>query len=293
MRTIRWCIVVFALHAVPLFAAEAHLTFTRSVPPEINLAPMQRLALVEPRGSDALLDSFIDLFLEYVDDSGALQIEKIIDGRLETFDATAMRRLRRQHPADGYVSVIHFECQATPRSAEGSERDLSGTRVKRLHVWIDAVCDARLEFRHPDGEPFVSYSTHGDGTSPRTTELTADERATAYHQAARYAALSAADIITPRTVHDSIDLDPSAPLFDEGFGMIQFDRLSAARALWEAALAQHRDSAPLRYNLAALCEATGDFNAGRKYLQAAIGLAPRNRHYRDELEALQRRAAGK
>ena len=287
------CTIAIVFHAAALFAADVHLIFTRTIPPAIDLPGVQRLAVVETHGSDEMLTAFIDHFLEYVDESGTLQIEKAAAGRFDTLDANAMKRLRRQHPADAYAGVTLFVCSGTDRSAEGSERDLSGTRVKRTLMWIDAVCEAHLQIRHPDGEPFVTFGTRGQGTSPRVEELTADERDVAYRQAARYAALNAADMLTPRIVHDSIDLDPNAPRFDEAFGMIQSERLREARAIWEAALPRHRDLAPLHYDLGALCEAMADFTAARRYLQAAVHLDPHNRLYRDELGMLHQREARK
>jgi tetratricopeptide (TPR) repeat protein len=96
-------------------------------------------------------------------------------------------------------------------------------------------------------------------------------------------------MITPRQLRESIELDHAAPSFDEGWAMIRSDRLQEARAIWEAALSQHRDSAPLHFNLGALCEASGDLAAAQRYLQAAVKIAPTERRYREELELLRRR----
>lgn len=293
MRTIRWCSLTIALFATTLFAADIHLAFNRTVPPPIDLAPARRLTVVEAVGSDAVLDSLIDRFVDYVDEAGALQIDKTRGARLESLDEPGLKRLRRHHPADLYVSVTLFNCRGMQHRAEGSERDASGERVKRVHTWVDVGCEVHLEIRHPDGHPFVSFTTRGEGTSPRVEELTSDERDIAYQQAARYAALSAAEMITPRIVRDSIDLDENAPRFEEALTMIQSERFGDARAVWEAALPLHRDSAALQYDLAAVCEATGDFSAARHYLQSAVRLSPHNRRYLDELQMLQRRVAGK
>ncbi len=75
--------------------------------------------------------------------------------------------------------------------------------------------------------------------------------------------------------------------------MINAERLRDARAIWESALRQHRDSAPLQYDLGAVCEALGDYAAARRYFQSAVRLSPADRRYREELTLLQRRNARK
>ena len=121
-----------------------------------------------------------------------------------------------------------------------------------------------------DGKKLFSYTVRGEGTSPRSVSLTDDERAVAFAQASHYTAVSAAEAITPRKLRESIELDDTAPSFDEGYAMISSERLADARAIWEAALQRHRDSAPLRFNLGAVCEAAGDVKAARAYFQSAV-----------------------
>jgi hypothetical protein len=295
MRTIRWCSVAIALQAAALFAADARLTFYRTVPPPVDVAPAERLAVIYAIGDSEMVNSFIDWFVEYAGKSGKLRIESAVENNqhLTSMEERALKKLRREHPADAYIGVNLFTCSGTQRSAEGSERDVTGARVRRLHIWVDAVCQARVEIRRPDGRPFVTFTTRGEGTSPRATSLTSQERDVAFQQAARYAALNAAEMITPRVVRETIDLDESAPQFAEGMAMINSERLPDARAIWEAALPLHRDSAALQYDLGAVCEATGDFAAARQHLQSAVRLVPHNRRYREELEILQRRISRK
>src|SRR5262249_45571480 len=161
-----------------------------------------------------------------------------------------------------------FTCSGTDRSAEGSERDNTGERVKRLHHWVDVVCESRVHVMDRNGKKLFSYTARGEGTSPRSTSLTDDERAVAYGQAAHYAAVSAAEAITPRKIRETIELDETAPAFDEAYAMITSERLADARAIMEAALQRHRESAPLRFNLGAVCEAAGDTKAARDYYQS-------------------------
>jgi tetratricopeptide (TPR) repeat protein len=170
---------------------------------------------------------------------------------------------------------------------------VDGGRIKRVHEWVDASCLARLDIRSDTGKRLFSLTAHGEGTSPRSTSLTAEERDIAYEQAARYAALSAADMITPRMIRESIELDETAPSFAEGMAMISADRLQDARAIWEVALRQHRDSAPIYYNLGAISEALGDIESAHRYLQSAVRLLPAEPRYRQELQLLQRRNARK
>ena len=108
------------------------------------------------------------------------------------------------------------------------------------------------------GKKILSYTARGEGTSPRAVSLSPDERDVAFEQAARYAAVSAAEGITPRRVRETIEFDENAPSFDDGFAMVSSERLEDARAIWQAAARRHRDSAPLYFNLGAVSEAIGD-----------------------------------
>src|SRR5207244_10565463 len=95
-------------------------------------------------------------------------------------DERALQLLRREHPADAYLGVTAFSCQGTDRSAEGSETDSTGERVKRMHRWVDVVCEARVQVMDGNGRKLFSYTVRGEGTSPRATLLSADERNGAY-----------------------------------------------------------------------------------------------------------------
>jgi len=170
------------------------------------------------------------------------------------------------------------------RSGTGSERDAYGSRVQRLHIWLDAECAARLDIRNDRGRNLMTLNVRGEGTSPRSTALSAEERDVAFEQAARYTALNAAEMITPRIVRETIELDDSAAAFDEGMAMIQANRLADARAIWEVALRRNRGSAALNFNLGAVCEAAGDLPAARKFFQSAIRLAPLEPRYREEMK---------
>jgi tetratricopeptide (TPR) repeat protein len=289
---IRKCIAALVFQASAAFAVGPHVAFVRTVPAPHDLSPAKSIAVIYAIGDNQKITTFVENFVEYVDRSRTLRVENAVEDNqhLTTFDGAAMKRLRHDHPADAYVGIGLFTCDGAERHAEGSEHDVDGGRVKRVHHWVDASCLARLDIRSDTGKRLFSLTAHGEGTSPRsTTSLSAEEKDVAYEQAARYAALSAAQMITPRMVRESIELDETAPSFAEGMSMIASDRLQDARAIWEVALRQHRDSAPLYYNLGAVCEGLGDVEAAQRYLQSAVRLLPADRRYRQELQLLQRR----
>lgn len=286
----RWT-ALLVLQATAGFAIGPHIAFVRVMPAPHDLSPARSIAVIYAIGDNQKITTFVEYFVEHVDRSGTLRVENAVEDNqhLTAFDGAAMRRLRRQHPADAYVGIGLFTCDGAERRAEGSEHDVDGSRVRRVHQWVDASCLARLDIRSDTGKRLFSLTAHGEGTSPRSASLTLEERDVAYEQAARYAARNAAEMITPRMVRESIELDETAPSFSEGMSMIASDRLQDARAIWEVALRQHRNSAALYYNLGAVCEAAGDIEAAHRYLQSAVRLVPTDRRYREELQLLQRR----
>src|SRR5437763_7666210 len=261
------------LMATGVFAS-ARVSFVRALPATYDLAPAERLAFIYAIGDSESIYDFVTDFIHAADRAGAYRIEIAVENSHHLVaDETALQLLRREHPADAYPGVTAFTCGATDRSAEGSERDSTGERVKRVHHWVDVVCEGRVHVMDGNGRKLFSYTMRGEGTSPRSASLSNDERAVAYEQAAHYAAAMAAEAITPRKVRESIELDETAPAFDEAYAMVTSERLADARAIWEAALQRHRDSASLRFNLGAVCEAAGDLKAARAYFQSAVKAA--------------------
>ena len=270
------------LQAAAAFAGP-RLTFTRTVTSAYSIAPGQRVAVIYAIGDHQAIATFVDDFVDDVDRAGTLRIENAVENNQHPVHEKDFRRLRRVLPADKYVGVSAFTCTGTQRSATGSEHDAYGERVQRMHVWIDATCEAKLDVRDEHGQRLMAFSVRGEGTSPRASSLTPEEREVAFEQAARYAAFNAADMITPRVVRETIELDEAAPAFDEGMSMIDANRLQDARALWEVALRRNRASAPLNFNLGAICEAIGDSTSAKKYFQSAVRLAPNESRYRVEM----------
>jgi tetratricopeptide (TPR) repeat protein len=278
------------LPATAALANPPRLSFTRTVAPAHDLAPAERLAVIYAIGDNTKIDTFIEHFVDLVSRAGVLRIANAVENNHHLIvDERSLRAIRRELQADAYLGINRFTCSGEEKSAEGSEHLENGERVKRMHHWIDAICSARVDVLNGDGKRMFSYVVRGEGTSPRSIALTEDERDVAFEQAARYAAVIAADAITPRTVRETIELDEHAPSFDEGFAMIGSERLDDARAIWLAAAARHRDSAPLFFNLGAVSEAIGDFSAAGDYYEQAAQLAPKERHYRSELNLFRRR----
>src|SRR5262245_26500498 len=281
------------LSAWSLFAVPPRISFIRAQPATYDLAPAERLAFIYAIGDSEHVRDFVADFTDAVDRTGAYRVENATEhGHHVVGDDVALQIIRREHPADAYLGVTAFTCRATERSAEGSERDTAGERVKRLHHCVDVVGEARVPVMERSGQRLFSYTTRGEGTSPRAVPLTDDERGVAYAQAAHYAAVAAAEAITPRRVRESIELDETAPAFDEAYAMISSERLADARAIWEAALQRHRDSAALRFDLGALCEAEGDMTAAQRYYESAVRLSA-DRRYAREFDLFRKRNASR
>lgn len=287
----RRCLALLLLGVASTAAAAPRISFLRRVPAMHDLAPAERIAVIYALGDSDKVQVFVERFVDVVSRSGTLRVTNAVENNhhVAALDGAALVALRHDHPADAYLGVNLFTCSGMERTAEGSERDVDGGRVKKMHHWIDATCSARIDVHGADGRRLFSYRVRGEGTSPRAISLTADEKDVAYDQAARYAANLAAEAITPRSVRESIELDDSAPSFDDGMAMVDAGKLDDARAIWLSALRRHRDSAALNFDLGALAEAMGDLEAARGYFQTAVKLSPGEGRYKSELRLVQRR----
>ena len=289
MRSRLLAVLVLALAGS--VSAAPRLTFTRNIAAPHDLAPAERIAVIYAIGDSDKVQTFVERFVDAVARAGTLRVTNAVENNhhYAAHGSRDLATLRREHPADAYLGVNLFTCTGVERTAEGSEHEPGGERVKKTHHWIDATCTARVDIVGSDGRKLFSYRVRGEGTSPRSTALSEDEKAVAYEQAARYAANIAAEEITPRRVRESIELDDTAPSFDDGMAMIEAGKLGDARAIWESALRRHRESAALSFDLAALSEALGDLEAAHRYFQAAAKLSPKEPRYRSELQLFQRR----
>ncbi len=247
----------------------------RVVPAAQSLGKAESVAVVQAIGDHPSIETFLGFFVAEMNNSGFLHGR---DARQTT------------GPADVYLSVKTYRCDPSMRTGEGGTRDVDGNRVRRMQAWIDVICTARIDVLSNTMKYQSTFYAKGEGTSPRAETLTEAEREIAYQQAARYAAIDAAERITPRRVRESIALDETAPAFAEGYAMVAADRLAEARKIWERAMTAQPRSAPLRYNLAAVCEALGDRRAAATHYAAARSIAPAEPRYANELKLFSKRS---
>jgi hypothetical protein len=286
-------VIVAALCTNTAFAV-SRVTFERTIPAPQNPGAASDLALVYAIGDNQKINTFLDSFVDQTNRSGTVRMADATgDGRSffrGSLDAATAKRIRRRFPADLYVRVNGFSCRSDEHAGDAGAYDADGKRIRRKQRWVDATCTARLELIN--AATFVrmtAFNATGQGTSPREPVITPDIVAIAVEQAARYAGVSAAELITPRRVRESILLIEDAPRFAEGMAMIDAGRPEEARRMWEEAARRQPSSAGVRFNLAAVCESIGDVAAAMREYQAARKLAPAERRFRDEFEMFRRR----
>lgn len=267
MRRPAFVLIQLAFAAL-LHAASPRIVFDRTLPAAHDLGGAEDIAIVSSGPADARQDLFIEAFIEHANRSGVLFVR---DGR-----DSAMPQI--------HLSIPPLECQSSVQQGEGGVRDVDGNRVRRRHWWVDASCAARVDVLSKAMKRQSTFAVRGDGRSSRVDRVTAEETEEAIAEAVRVAAVEAAKRITPRRVRESVLLDETAPAFDEGMAMIEARRLERARAMWEQALGTAPQSAALRFNLGALCEALGDRRAAERHYQAARQLAPKEPRYASELK---------
>lgn len=281
--------IALAAALVCLNVRAARITFERVVPAPHDLRGAQDLAVVSAIGDNDRITTFLAVFIDQTNRSETLRVQDATSLGVVSISA-ARRRLRRRFGAQLYLRVTAFTCQTERKSGEGRSSDFEGKRVRRKQQWIDGVCSAHIDVLDPDSLSMISsFNTRGEGTSQRVDELSDEERNTATDQAARYAAVAAAEKITPRKVRETITLDGEAPAFSNAMSMIDAGRLEEARRIWDGAALRQPASAPLHFNLAALCEALGDIPSAREHYLEAVRLAPNESRYRTELEMFRRR----
>jgi tetratricopeptide (TPR) repeat protein len=271
----RTTVVLLHLFIAPLLsAASPRIAFDRTVPARHDLGNVKDIAIVQAIGDTMKIDDFVELFVDQVNDSGFLSVR---DAR------------RTTGPASLHLAIKTFTCETATREGEGSTRDFEGKRVRRRVQFVDAVCIARIDVLSREMRRISTFYGRGDGTSPRAESVTDEEREIALQQATRYAAIDAAERITPRRVREVILLDDSGPAFDEGMVLIDSGRVAQARVVWERALRIDPRSAALHYNLAAVCEALGDRKAAQQHYVTARQLAPKEERYTTAMRSFERR----
>jgi hypothetical protein len=277
--------LLLVLTVSPLLGASSpRVTFERLLPAPHDLGAAEEVALVLTIGDTPKVASFVDHFLHQIDRSGTLRIRDV-RARGLAFNANA---LRRGEPADVYLAVRSFTCANELHGGEEGAHDVDGKRIRLRQVWAEATCTARMEILSASGQR-SSYAIKGEGASAHVADITDEERDEALEHAARYAAVRAAEQITPRRVRESIILDETAPAFEEGMAMIDANRLADARQIWETAFRSNPRSAALHYNLAAVSEALGDRKAAEQHYNTARSIAPKEARYSSELKSFMRR----
>ena len=284
----RRLLVALAAALVWVDVYAARISFERVVPAPRDLRGAEDLGLISAIGDNDRISTFLDVFLDQTNRSGMLRVH---DGTsLGLRSDVALRRFRRRVGAQLFLRVFAFTCQTEKKSGEGRSPDYDGKRVRRRQEWFEAVCTARIDVIDAGSLSVISsFDTRGEGTSPRVAAVTDEERYTATDQAARYAAVAAAEEITPRRVRESIVLEENVPAFDHAMSMIDAGRIAEARRIWNAAALREPDSAPLHMNLAAVCEALGDVPSAGEHYRQATRLAPANSRFRAERELFRRR----
>jgi exonuclease VII small subunit len=257
------------LPAAALDAASPRIVFERLLPAAHDLGPAKDIAIVDAASTDPQLELFVDQLIHHVNRSGSLTLRDLRTGT---------------GPADVHLNIETFRCETKLRETEGAVRDVDGKRVKQRMIQMDALCGARIQVLSRFLKPLSTYFAKGEGTSRRMESMTDEERENALADATRFAAIDAAERITPRRVRESIALDESAPAFAEGMAMIEAGRLAETRAIWQRAMQTQPRSPALRFNLAAVNEALGDRRAAELHYNAARQLAPAEPRYASELK---------
>ncbi|HYI09213.1 MAG TPA: hypothetical protein VEK57_09080 [Thermoanaerobaculia bacterium] len=277
MRTFTAVLLHLAI-APLLLAASPRITFERVIPATHDLGQAEEVAIVNAIGDDARIDTFLDHLIFLTNRSRMLRMRDI---RFTT------------GPADVHLDVKNFTCSTMDRESEATSRDPDGKRVKHKAFAVDAVCTARIGVLSHTLKPLSSFEVKGEGSSPRVFTITDEERKHALDDAAHHAAAAASERITPRRIRESVALDETAPSLEEGMSLLDGDRFAEVRALWEAEAKKHPRSAPLQFNLGAVCEALGDRKAAEKHYSSAKHLAPKETKYASELRLFMLRGEGR
>jgi tetratricopeptide (TPR) repeat protein len=266
------------------FAAPPRVTFERIVPAPYDLRDAEEVALVGVLGDTSSIEYFVEQFIEISNRPRTLRVSDLRDRGLPF----VLDTLRRSEGADAYLAVRAFSCTSDERGGEGTVHDHDGKRVPRRESWVESRCTGRLDVLSATGQR-ASLAIKGEAASKHVTELSDDEREDALLHATRFAAIDAAEKITPRRVRESIALDETAPAFEEGMSLIAAGRLAEARALWESEMRRRPRVAPLHFNIAAVSEALGDRKAAEQHYAAARTLAPQEQRYSAEWKLFMRR----
>jgi tetratricopeptide (TPR) repeat protein len=275
--------------------ASSRLNFERTVPAPHSLGSAEDLLISYAIGDNDKISTFIDVFIDQANREGTLRVLDPMTVERSTERSHRWRKppkyVLQRYRADAYLRIDAFRCTDTERTGEGSSYNVDGNRVRGTQRWIDAVCIAHVDALATDRKTkLAELSVQGEGTSARVMRVTAEDRDVAEDQAARYAAIAAAEQIRPRRVRESIELIENAPDFEVGMSYIDSGEFDSARREWEKSATKYRASAALQFNLAAVCEAVGDNISAEVHYATAEKLEPKDSRYRFEHEMFRKRA---
>jgi hypothetical protein len=270
--------------AAPLQVAAIH-----TVPPKFNIVPAKNLAVIGD--ADTVVDqqqedSFIDLVIsklhdhEQYDVKDERQFSRGINPGHGLFEVGDWQKYLQQTAGEVIVrvGVPNTPCPVTERTRDDGSDDADDV------VRFDVTCIATLDlFKPRTGERIGSVSAEGVGSDAH--------RYTAWNDAMNDAADQIISGFVPQMFPELVALDQDAPLVHEGMEKFYSRDYAGARSLWENGLTKSPNSAPLLYNLGALCEALHDSEAARAYYLKAIAIAPQVPLYQEALAQLDRRRA--
>ncbi|HEX3070627.1 MAG TPA: SUMF1/EgtB/PvdO family nonheme iron enzyme, partial [Thermoanaerobaculia bacterium] len=275
---------VLAGCAAPLQVAAIH-----TVPPKFNIVPAKNLAVIgdaNTAGDQENEDSFIDLVLTKLHDyeqyvvTDERPLARGINPGHGLFDAGDWQKYLQESAGEVIVrvGVPNTNCTMYETTRDDGSDDADDV------VRVDVQCRATLDlFKPGTGERIGSVSVEGVGSDA--------DRHTAWNDAMNDAAVQIIGGFAAQMFPELIALDHDAPLVHEGMEKFYKRDYAGARSLWENALSTSPTSAPLLYNLGALCEALHESEAAGKYYARAIAIAPQVQRYRQGLAKLDLRRA--
>jgi formylglycine-generating enzyme required for sulfatase activity len=256
-----------------------------TVPPRFNIVPARRLAVIGHLGKPAAPEregEFIDLVISKLQryDQYDVKDERAFARSLDPYEQKDWHRYLDETAGEVIVMVGVWDgsCASWERTRDDGTED------------ADEVVDWAAECR-------ASLALYRPHTGERIGSVNVDEYAyaatqqTAWNDAMSNAAYQIIGGFTPLAYPEEVDLDRDAPLVREGMARFDNRDYDGALSLWEDALKAFPDSAPLLYNLGALCEALKDPKAARIYYSRAIAIAPQEPRYRKTLAQLNQRRA--
>lgn len=272
------------------------VTFTRRIPAQNNLGPLQKLTMVETRGEDSA--EFLRHFKNRVSADGVFTLTDATTAGVPlsrlTGDDKATKAFRKDHPADVYMGVNLGGCSSNLQSAAREEKQKDKSKVTKTYYWYTANCTATARLINgKDGRELASYSATGDAKSAESQKMYGFEATGTKGSALQELVGRVSAQFTPRQDKESVVLDKKAPQFKPAMERIKASQIAEARRIWEEALPSDSRSGPLHFNLAAVSEALGDADAARKYYTDAMNLSPAEKRYSLELAQFEQRERDK